>query len=247
VLTFTCGAVVGGLRAAESFAKAFGEVEMAERYGHAAAQVRQGMEKHLWDPQRRRFLRMLRRASTGTYEPDATIDASLYGCWRFGAFAPDEPQSIETMRAVRDRLWLSTPTGGLARYEGDRYQAVTEDFEKVPGNPWPVCTLWLAQHAIAKARNIADLREAIPFLSWVASHALPSGVLPEQLHPLTGAPLSVSPLTWSHAELVATVFAWLEKRQSLDICPTCKTPRFFVRPLAGNTESRTRVQVTATK
>ncbi len=230
VFTFTCGAVVGGLRAAESFARAFAETEMAERYGRAAAEVQHGMEKHLWDPQRRRFLRMLKPTPSGAYEPDPTIDASLYGCWRFGAFSPEDPKVQATMRAVRERLWVSTPTGGLARYEGDRYQAVTDDFEKVPGNPWPVCTLWLAQYAIANARNVEDLREAIPLLSWVENHALASGLLPEQLHPFTGAPLSVSPLTWSHAEVVATVLAWLEKRQSLDICPTCKSPRAGPRP-----------------
>jgi hypothetical protein len=34
---------------------------------------------------------------------------------------------------------------------------------------------------------------------------LPSGVLAEQLNPITGEPLSVSPLTWSHATYIATV------------------------------------------
>jgi hypothetical protein len=43
----------------------------------------------------------------------------------------------------------------------------------------------------------------------------------------------VSPLTWSHAEFVATVLAWLEKREALDICPTCGTPKFFYRQQQG--------------
>ena len=41
-------------------------------------------------------------------------------------------------------------------------------------------------------------------IDWVATHALQGGLLSEQLDPHTGAPLSVSPLTWSHAELVLT-------------------------------------------
>jgi GH15 family glucan-1,4-alpha-glucosidase len=89
--------------------------------------------------------------------------------------------------------------------------------------------MWLVQHQIAKAKSVQDLHEALPQIAWVARHALPSGILPEQLHPLTGEPLSVSPLTWSHGEVVATVMAWLDKRESLDICPTCETPRFFYR------------------
>jgi GH15 family glucan-1,4-alpha-glucosidase len=39
--------------------------------------------------------------------------------------------------------------------------------------------------------------------------------MPEQVHPETGEPLSVAPLTWSHAEFVATVLNYLEKKQSL--------------------------------
>jgi glucoamylase len=48
-------------------------------------------------------------------------------------------------------------------------------------------------------------------LSWVAAHALPSGVLPEQINPLTGAPISVSPLTWSHATYIATAHRILRR------------------------------------
>ena len=40
---------------------------------------------------------------------------------------------------------------------------------------------------------------------------LPSGVLAERVHPYTNAPMSVAPLTWSHATYVATIQAYLEK------------------------------------
>jgi GH15 family glucan-1,4-alpha-glucosidase len=226
VLTFTCGAVVGGLLAANGFALAFGELEMAERYARAAAEVRRGMEERLWDPKLGRFVRMLERKPDGSYVAETTVDASLYGCWRFGAFAPDDPRVLATMAAIREKLWVKTGIGGIARYEGDRYQQRSAEG---PGNPWFICTLWLAQHAIATARTVGGLDEAVPILAWVAKHALPSGILAEQLHPETGEPLSVSPLTWSHAEVVATVLQWLEKRQALDICEGCGTPKFFYR------------------
>ena len=48
-------------------------------------------------------------------------------------------------------------------------------------------------------------------LSWVAAHALPSGVLPEQINPLTGESVSVSPLTWSHATYIATAHRILRR------------------------------------
>ena len=37
----------------------------------------------------------------------------------------------------------------------------------------------------------------------------------EQIHPYTGAPLSVSPLTWSHATFVSTVCQLRDKRRAL--------------------------------
>ena len=65
--------------------------------------------------------------------------------------------------------------------------------------------MWLARWYIAKAAKLADLEPALDLLRWVSKHSLPSGILAEQVHPFTNQPLSVSPLTWSHAEVVATV------------------------------------------
>ena len=59
---------------------------------------------------------------------------------------------------------------------------------------------------------------------WVAKHALPSGVLAEQVHPFTDAPLSVSPLTWSHAAFVAAFLEYVERRAAFDPCPGCGRP-----------------------
>ena len=94
----------------------------------------------------------------------------------------------------------------------------------MPGNPWFICTLWLAQYKMATARTVAELQPAREILDWVVAHALPSGVLAEQLHPHTHEPLSVSPLTWSHAEFVTAVLTLLEKHRSLLTGATKPTP-----------------------
>jgi len=52
-------------------------------------------------------------------------------------------------------------------------------------------------------------------LQWAAAHALPSGILAEQVHPYTGIRFSVSPLTWSHATFVEAVQNYLKARQRL--------------------------------
>jgi GH15 family glucan-1,4-alpha-glucosidase len=122
---------------------------------------------------------------------------------------------VATMAAIEARLWVKTPVGGLARYEGDPYRQVSRDRVQVPGNPWFVTTLWLAEWYATVAHTPAELQRASDLLTWVTRHALPSGVLAEQIHPYTGAPLSVSPLTWSHAGFVAAVHSYLQAYERL--------------------------------
>jgi GH15 family glucan-1,4-alpha-glucosidase len=225
ILTFTCAAVYGGLAAAAEFAHAFGDVDHAQRYAQAAREIKDGMDRHLYRSELGRFARMVNVRDDGSVEVDAVIDASLFGLFAFGAYPADDPKVEATMRAVKERLWCRTAVGGLARYENDYYHAVSEDRANVPGNPWFICTLWLALHTIAKAKEVADLDEAVKILEWVDSRKLPSGVLAEQVHPYTNAPMSVSPLTWSHATVVEVVQSYLEKREQVERCPTCGGPR----------------------
>lgn len=214
--TFTCASVVGGLRAAARFAALFNDTERARRYQRAADEVREAMSVYLYRPELHRFARSISPQGNGEFTVDTTIDASLFGLFYFGAFAPENEMVRETMRAVRDGLWANTEVGGLGRYEGDAYMRVVDDTRHVPGNPWFICTLWLADYLIASARETEDLKVAEEMLQWAARRALPSGVLAEQVHPLTGAPLSVSPLTWSHSTFVATVMSYLSRREALE-------------------------------
>ena len=218
IYSYTTATVWGGLIAAANFAELFGELSQAEEYRRAAEEIKEASSTHLYDEKEGRFLKQIFVKADGTIEKDYTVDASLYGLWYFGMFEPTDPRIERTMQAVKGQLWCPTEIGGLARYEGDRFHwdpAVGEQGEKIPGNPWFTCTLWLAQYYIARAQNLESLREALPFLEWARERALPSGVLAEQLHPLTGRPLSVSPLTWSHATVVTTVQEYLQKYEFL--------------------------------
>ena len=119
------------------------------------------------------------------------------------------------MKAIEDRLTIKTKVGGVARYEDDYYHQVSQDTDNIPGNPWFICTLWMADYQIAKATTTEEVRQAAKYLEWVADRALPSGCLAEQVHPETNAPLSVSPLTWSHATVVATLVGYLNKLEAI--------------------------------
>jgi len=196
---FTVGAVWAGLRAAANFTELFGESRRSAMYNAVAEEIHQAAGKYLWAPDLNRFLRMINFTPDGTLIRDETVDSSLFGLWYFGMLAPRDPRIESTVAAIRDRLWIKTGVGGCARYENDYYQRWQDVPGSVPGNPWFICTLWLAQYGIAAAQSMMELNDSRQILQWVCDHSFRSGVLAEQAHPMTGAPLSVSPLTWSHA------------------------------------------------
>jgi GH15 family glucan-1,4-alpha-glucosidase len=215
VLGWTVASTWAGLQAAGNFAEAFGEAHLAAQYRKTADEIKAGVEKHLWRPDLNRFVRMINRREASSWDVDTELDSSLFGLWYFGMFPADDPRIVATMNAIRQHLWVKTDIGGAARYEHDYYHQVTDDKVNVPGNPWFICTLWLAEWQIAVANSTDDLKPALDILNWTARHTLQSGVMAEQVHPYNGEPLSVSPLTWSHATLVLTVRELLAKQNSL--------------------------------
>jgi GH15 family glucan-1,4-alpha-glucosidase len=222
--TFTVSAVYAGLKAAIDFADFFGDSRRSRIYRKAADELKAAADKYLYSKEHKRFLKTVVFRKDGSLELDLTIDASSYAPFYFGMFGPDDERVVNTMNALKKRLWVKTDVGGMARYEGDGYHRSSNDNENVPGNPWVICTLWLAQWYIAKAKNKEELKEALPVIEWVASTALPSGILAEQVNPYTNKPLSVSPLTWSHAAFVTTVLEYVNKLGKIDVCPACGRP-----------------------
>jgi GH15 family glucan-1,4-alpha-glucosidase len=202
------------LTAGAKFAEAFGEADRALSYRRAADEIRGATDTHLWLAEEGCFARMVNWEPDRTRVVDRTIDSALAGLWLFGMYAPDDPKIVGTMRAIRERLWVKSEVCGVARYANDYYHQVSTDVAQVPGNPWFISTLWLAQWYAETARSPEDLTRALELLQWTCDHALPSGVLAEQVHPYSGAALSVSPLTWSHAAFVTAVHAYLRPNLS---------------------------------
>lgn len=218
ILSFTVGAVFGGLTAASLFCTIFGEEDRAEHYRKAAAEIRDAASTYLWRDELNRFCRMITLNSQGGLEVDGTCDASLWGLFAFGLYDVNDPKIVSTMTTLREKLWVRTDVGGMARYENDTFYRVAPG---TTGNPWFVCTLWLCDYLTERAKDRKDLEEATDILAWVADRALPSGVLAEQVNPVTGEPLSVSPLTWSHATFVGSVQRILRRLEKMEICPEC--------------------------
>jgi GH15 family glucan-1,4-alpha-glucosidase len=216
VHTFTVAATIGALRAAADFARDMGALDHAAEFTEGAERMCGALMRHLWVEEHGAFARMATPLDDGSYRLDMTRDAANFAVFAFDALAPDHPAVVKEMKGLRERLWIKTSVGGVARYERDYYHQVeTKNIDDIPGNPWAICTLWMAQHEIALARSVDDLSGALDLLEWVHERAQESGVLAEQFNPHTGEPISVSPLTWSHATVMTTVVQYLLKHAEL--------------------------------
>ncbi|MBM3231619.1 glycoside hydrolase family 15 protein, partial [Candidatus Peregrinibacteria bacterium] len=215
VFTYTTACTVAGLDAAAKICQMLGHYNHFEAFEAAAEETKQAMLYHLYDESQKTFVKKIKRENEKTIESDVTPDMSIAAIWKTGALPPDDPRVVATMQRLKQTLTVHTTVGGLARYTNDFYHSKEKPSKNVPGNPWFITTLWYAQWRIAVAQTKEDLAEAKAILEWATRHAGPTGMIAEQMHPRTGAPLSVAPLTWSHATFVETVLQFVKKEQQV--------------------------------
>jgi GH15 family glucan-1,4-alpha-glucosidase len=179
ILTYSSAAVYGGLIGAARIAHTLGKLDFMERWSRAAEEVKEGILHYLWNPKTKRFRRSIK-------PEDDTVDVSLFGVWFFDVLPPHSERVRSTMKAIEEHL--TTPKGGICRYAGDKYYGNE--------NPWTICTLFLAEYYLW----INETEKALKLFQWVVDNALDTYLLPEQICSQTGKPVSVIPLTWSHAQ-----------------------------------------------
>jgi glucoamylase len=195
--TYTAAVSYKALLVAAELADKFDYPDDAVRWLKEAKRIKDGRAV-FFDKERKALRKGFLLQDNGSLEFDNTLDiSSVYGAVTFGLFDRSEPEVIQSLLLCDDILLDKSPSGGVVRYEHDRY------FESEPsymGNPWFVTTLWLAN--LDTSEDKSSLQR---YVDWTLQHALPSGVLSEQINPSTGAPLSVTPLVWSHAELINAI------------------------------------------
>jgi GH15 family glucan-1,4-alpha-glucosidase len=204
------------LRDAAYFTELFVEPDRTNKYLQAAANLKAATERHLFDPELGRFARSLTVDQDGELRRDMVVDASVFALSYFGMFDPNDPRIVVTMDAVKETLTVPGRHNGLARFEGDRYHLRQTGADmNVPGNPWFICSLWLAQYQLQCAKVEADLDAPMEILCEVERSALPSGVLAEQIDAVSGEPAGATPLTWSHATVILTVLEYLKAKERI--------------------------------
>lgn len=216
--TFTSCSVYKALLYASKFAGLFGKTVAEKKYLEAANDIKRAILKYLFDPDTGLFLKQI-RVNKKQIELDRTVDiSSVYGVFKFEVLDVGDEKLRTAFDKTIERLEVKTEVGGIARYEGDSYHARGGN---IPGNPWIITTMWVAQYLIAKAQTEAELALVHKYISWAVKYAGNQMILPEQLDPYTGEHLSAAPLVWSHAEFVNTIISYLEKLEKLGICKAC--------------------------
>lgn len=179
----------------------------AELFAKSAETMRASTIKHFWMEEEGAFARMITVSHDGDLTIDRTLDSSQLATVIYGLISPDDPKAQRMVACLENELLIKTPIGGIARYQDDYYHRVSLD---LPGNPWIICSLWLARVKAMMAHTDDDMKCSNKWLEWVCKRQIEGGALPEQLNPFTGKPIYVAPLTWSHAEFCLT---WLKISQ----------------------------------
>ncbi|ACN99512.1 glucan 1,4 alpha-glucosidase [Sulfurihydrogenibium azorense Az-Fu1] len=198
VFTYTASTVYAGLLSASKLAYLVGNKEEGLIYEEKAEKIREGILKYLYDEESGRFLRGIYQDKNGNIIKDKTLESSLLLIHEFGVVDPEDYRMINTVKAIEEGLWIKEGIGGLARYENDYYHRVSDN---VPGNPWIITTLWLANWYT----EVGLFDKTFSLLNWVLKRKTQAGLLAEQYNPFTGEPLSVCPLTWSHSSFCYSV------------------------------------------
>jgi glucoamylase len=201
--TYTVAVVIAALHKAAEMAVIFGEQDKAD-YWHGVANSIESKGSIFFDGELQSYIKSFLLQENDEKLFDKTIDSSsAYGIMVYGK-NDGNAALAQSMAMIEQHLRDQSPSGGVIRYENDNYFLTRHEYK---GNPWSVCTLWLAQYYIRTNR----IDEAKALMDWTLLRALPSGVVSEQVDPLDGHAIGVAPLVWSHAEFVTTALYLSEK------------------------------------
>ena len=214
VSTYTCASVCGGLQAAARFATILGKYNHAHSYTLAVSEMVKAMKSYLFDPELNSFVRGLQVEGVAVKKLKIVDASSLFGLWYYEVLGNDDPMFIGTQKAVEERLHNKQGIGGFVRYENDQY---FRDQKAPLANPWIVTTLWEVQRKMRQAEKQETLLALAEELNWVTDRMGDLPVMAEQYHIESGAPLSATPLAWSHAVFVETVLLYLEMVQKFSL------------------------------
>lgn len=207
--TYTTAATYAALSSAAELADEANDSESAVSWRAVADDIKINASYLLYSDDRSCVVKGFLKRASGEYDVDNTIDVSAaFGAFMFELFAVDSSEVVQSFETIRATFNQSHEIG-LPRYENDMYGRTQG---QTTSNYWPVTTLWCAQYFIERG----DFGAARQIISWVEEHSYETGIIAEQIRPCDGYSTSVAPLTWSHAEYVATILDLLGSKEAKD-------------------------------
>ena len=204
--THTTSVTYAGLLAASELATVAGDEESAVKWRNAADDVQHAAHKHLFNEARQVFYRGV-SVENGEVKYDETIDtAAIFSAFMFGLFGAESHELKASIATTAKVFGTSSENPGLPRYENDEYR---RSDPSINGNWWYITTLWQAQYDIDQG----NIDSAHSIIKWVHEHMLTTGMMGEQINPLTHEVIAPAPLTWSHAEYLGTLIDLLGRER----------------------------------
>ena len=196
--TYSTAVVHAALLAASDLADAANDADNAVKWRAGADDIAEAAHKHLYNQNRRSFYKGLIVKDGQIIKNDQIDCSSVFGAFMFGLFPADSVEISSAVESIKEVFGLSRGAVGLPRYENDNYRQASPG---LIGNWWFITSMWLAQYHLEQG----DTDQAMTTLDWVKSCSLSSGMMAEQIDPITNQIISPAPLTWTHAEYISTL------------------------------------------
>jgi GH15 family glucan-1,4-alpha-glucosidase len=197
--TYTTAVTYAALMAAADLAELRKDQDSAVKWRSAADDIHAAAKQRLFNTDRQAFYKGIHMSKDGNISEDSVIDmSSLYGAFMYGLFPVDSEETVKAVTTVEHLMMSKSTPPGYPRYENDTYR---RSDEQSLGNVWFVTSLWMAQYYLETNRH----EEAKKIIDWARDSMWPTGVLSEQVDPVSGEEISVAPLAWSQAEYLSTL------------------------------------------
>jgi GH15 family glucan-1,4-alpha-glucosidase len=196
--TYTVSVVYAALLAASDIAESAHDPDSAVKWRSTAEDIAHAAHVHLFNDERQHFYKGL-NVMDGQIIKNGTIDtSSTFGVFMFGLFDLTSTQLKSSVATIKETFGVNQGAIGLPRYENDDYRRTEPN---ITGNFWPIVSMWLAQYDA----DTGNTDKAFEILDWVKSHAMSTGMMPEQINPVSGQNIAPAPLTWTQAEYLSTL------------------------------------------
>lgn len=197
--TYTTSVVYAALLAAADLADIREDKDSAVQWRAVAGDIREAAHRQLYNADRHAFYKGITIDKDGATRADETFDiSSVFGAFMYGLFPVDSDETKSAVQTAEKLFGMSDTSYGSPRYENDNYRRARPE---TLGNVWFVTSMWMAQYYM----ETGNQERAGKILDWVRDSAWATGVLNEQIDPVTGEECSVAPLCWSQAEYISTL------------------------------------------